>query len=155
MTSSTVEFLACGAMSTTQNPRLDVVEKAYLATQHLARLATVDPAGAPQNNPVGFVLEADTDRILIGGLAMASTRKFRNVREHPEVALVIDDLASVDPWSVRGVEIRGTAEALVDVDPPVPGMSREVLRITPHWIAHWGLDDGGAFTRRGRTHGAR
>ncbi|HSK60001.1 MAG TPA: PPOX class F420-dependent oxidoreductase [Actinomycetospora sp.] len=140
-------------MSTVQNPRLDEVEKTYLATQHLARLATVDPAGAPQNNPVGFVLEADSDRILIGGLALASTRKFRNACKHPGVALVIDDLASVDPWTVRGVEIRGTAEALVDVDPPVPGMSREVLRITPHWIANWGLDDGGAFTRRGPTHG--
>lgn len=27
---------------------------AYLGTQRLGRLATVDPAGAPQNNPVGF-----------------------------------------------------------------------------------------------------
>jgi pyridoxamine 5'-phosphate oxidase family protein len=155
LTSSAVEFLASAAMSTTPNPRLDEVEKAYLATQRLARLATVDPAGAPQINPVGFVLEADTDRILIGGMAMASTRKFRNAREHPAVALVIDDLASVDPWTVRGVEIRGSAEALVDVDPPRLGMSREILRITPHWIAHWGLGDGGAFTRRGRTRGAR
>ena len=140
-------------MSTIEEPRLDEVEKAYLATQRLGRLATVDSAGAPQNNPVGFVLEAGTDRILIGGLALASTRKFRNVREHPEVALVVDDLASTDPWTVRGVEVRGSAEALVDVDPPRPGMSRELLRITPRWIAHWGLDDGGVFTRRG--HAAR
>jgi pyridoxamine 5'-phosphate oxidase family protein len=142
-------------MSNMQNPRLDDVEKTYLATQHLGPARDRRPRGRAAEQPVGFVLEADTDRILIGGLAMASTRKFRDAREHPVVALVIDDLASVDPWTVRGVEIRGTAEALVDVDPPVPGMSREVLRITPHWIAHGGLDDGGAFTRRGRTHGAR
>jgi len=41
---------------------------------------------------------------------------------------------------VRGVEIRGEAEALTDADPPRPGMSRELIRITPTWIGSWGID---------------
>ena len=62
------------------------------------------------------------------------------------VAFVVDDIASVDPWVVRGVEIRGTAEALTDVDPPRPTMSREIIRITPRRIISWGL--GGPFSAR-------
>jgi pyridoxamine 5'-phosphate oxidase family protein len=79
-------------------------------------------------------------------MAMGETRKFGNVQRNPHVALVVDDLASVSPWVVRGIELRGVAEALVDVDPPMSAMSREVIRITPHWIHRWGIesDQGGA-----------
>jgi pyridoxamine 5'-phosphate oxidase family protein len=109
----------------------------YLATQRLGRLATVSPDGQVQNNPVGFFLEQD--KILIGGGAMGGTKKFRNVQRGSTVALVVDDLASVDPWTVRGIEIRGTAEALTDHDPPMRGMSREIIRITPTKVTAWGL----------------
>jgi pyridoxamine 5'-phosphate oxidase family protein len=115
-------------------------ERAYLASQPLARLATVDAAGAPQNSPVGVFLDEETGDLLIGGFAMGATRKFRNVQANPRVAVVIDDLVSRDPWTVRGLEIRGTAAALTDVDPPVPFMSREVIRVTPTWVASWGID---------------
>jgi pyridoxamine 5'-phosphate oxidase family protein len=117
-------------------------ELAFLRTQRLGRLATVDAAGAPQNNPVGFFLDEANGRVVIGGRALANTRKFRNAQRNPRVALVVDELVSITPWVVRGVEIRGTAEALVDVDPPRPGMSREVLRITPLWIGGWGIEPG-------------
>ncbi|MGI5245719.1 PPOX class F420-dependent oxidoreductase [Dactylosporangium sp. CA-139066] len=112
----------------------------YLATQRLGRLATVSPDGQVQNNPVGFFLEGDSGAIVIGGGAMGATKKFRNVQRGSTAALVVDDLASVDPWTVRGIEIRGTAEALTDQDPPIPHMSREIIRITPTKITSWGLD---------------
>ena len=112
----------------------------YLATQRLGRLATVSPDGQVQNNPVGFFVERDGAAIVIGGAAMGGTKKFRNVRRGSTAALVVDDLASVDPWIVRGIEIRGTAEALADQDPPVPFMSREIIRITPTKVTSWGLD---------------
>ncbi|HZS20064.1 MAG TPA: PPOX class F420-dependent oxidoreductase [Pseudonocardiaceae bacterium] len=120
-------------------PTFTDVELEYLQGQRLGRLATVDAAGAPQNNPVGFRLEPDSGRIIIGGYAMGKSRKYRNVLRNPAVSFVVDDLASVDPWRVRGVEVRGVAEALADVDPPMPGLGREVLRITPRWIGSWGL----------------
>jgi pyridoxamine 5'-phosphate oxidase family protein len=115
-------------------------------------LATVDADGAPQNNPVGFIIDDSTRpaQVLIGGTALATTRKFRNVRRHPAAALVVDDLASVDPWTVRFVEVRGVAEALEDVDPARPGMSRQVIRITPRWIGSLGIEPGheGLYARR-------
>jgi pyridoxamine 5'-phosphate oxidase family protein len=119
---------------------LNEPERAYLQSQPLARLATVDANGAPQNSPVGAFLDEETGDVLIGGGAMGATRKFRNVKANAQVALVVDDLVSRDPWTVRGLEIRGAAVALDDVDPPVPFMSREVIRITPTWIASWGVD---------------
>ena len=119
---------------------LTEAERAYLKSQPLARLATVDPNGAPQNSPVGVFLDDETGDILIGGAAMGASRKFRNVQANGQVAVVIDDLVSRDPWTVRGLEIRGTAVALEDADPPVPFMSRQVIRITPGWVTSWGLD---------------
>jgi pyridoxamine 5'-phosphate oxidase family protein len=115
-------------------------ELEYLRSQRLGRLATVDSAGAPQANPVGFLLDEATGQIVVGGMAMAKTRKFRNIGHDPKVAFVVDDIVSTDPWQVRGVEIRGEAEALTDADPPRPGMSRELIRITPTWIGSWGID---------------
>src|ERR1700689_4946663 len=131
---------------------LTEAERAYLQSQPLARLATVDASGAPQNNPVGAFLDEATGDIVIGGHAMGASRKFRNVQRNGHVALVIDDLVSRDPWTVRGLEIRGTAVALEDADPPVPFMSREVIRITPTWIVTWGLGaDGQGRDRRRAT----
>jgi pyridoxamine 5'-phosphate oxidase family protein len=127
-------------------------ERAYVQGQPLGRLATVDANGAPQNNPVGVFLDEETGDFVIGGHAMGASRKFRNVRANPQVALVVDDIVSMEPWTVRGVEVRGTAVALSDVDPPLPFMSREVIRVTANWITSWGLDPDvkGQRSRRGR-----
>jgi pyridoxamine 5'-phosphate oxidase family protein len=114
-------------------------ELAYLGTQRLGRLATLAPDGYPQNNPVGFFYNTELGTIDIGGHKLKDSRKFSNVRAHPKATLVVDDLASVQPWHVRGVEIRGDVEALVDVDPPMRGMSREIIRIRPVRIRSWGL----------------
>jgi pyridoxamine 5'-phosphate oxidase family protein len=53
---------------------------------------------------------------------------------------VVDDLASVDPWEVRGIEIRGAAEALDGVGPSRSGMSPQVIRIHPRRIISWNVD---------------
>lgn len=120
---------------------LSAAERDYLTGQRLGRLATVDARGQPQNNPVGFFLNDELGVIDIGGRAMGQTKKFRNVRSNPLVSLVVDDLASVRPWHVRGVEIRGHAEALTDWQPPYPYYSREAIRIHPARIISWGLGE--------------
>jgi pyridoxamine 5'-phosphate oxidase family protein len=127
-------------MAMTSRITLTDTERAYVQNQPLGRLATADAHGAPQNNLVGVFLDEETGDIVVGGHAMGATRKFCNVRANAQVALVIDDLVSTDPWTVRGIEIRGTAVALSDVDPPVQFMSREIIRITPSWIITWGVD---------------
>ncbi|HET7385701.1 MAG TPA: PPOX class F420-dependent oxidoreductase [Nocardioidaceae bacterium] len=116
-------------------------QREYLDSQRLGRLATVDESGQPQNNPVGFFLDDELGVIHIGGRAMGTTKKFRNVRAQPQVSFVVDDLASVRPWRVRGVEIRGTAEAVENWEPPFAGYSHEAIRIHPDRVISWGLDD--------------
>ncbi|MEV4428775.1 PPOX class F420-dependent oxidoreductase [Streptomyces sp. R-07] len=116
-------------------------ERAYLTEgRKLGRMATVDPSGQPQANPVGFFPQ-DDGTVLVGGMAMGRTKKWRNLRQNPKVALVVDDLASVRPWRVRGVEIRGEAELLVDPHALGPHFSEEVIRIHPRRIHSWGLED--------------
>jgi pyridoxamine 5'-phosphate oxidase family protein len=121
--------------------RFTAEELGYLRDQRLGRVATVDERHAPQVVPVGFFVDESTGDVSIGGTAMGSTRKFRNVEATGRAALVIDDLVSTDPWRVRGVEIRGRAEARRDVDPPRPGLSRELITIHPERIRSWGLSD--------------
>ncbi|NUW32007.1 PPOX class F420-dependent oxidoreductase [Nonomuraea sp. SMC257] len=119
---------------------LTQAELDYLAGQRIGRLATVSPAGDVQNNPVNFFVDAASGTITIGGHALGVSKKFKNVQQGSTVSLVVDDLASVDPWVVRGIEIRGSAVALTDAEPPVPYFSREIITISPNRIISWGLD---------------
>ena len=102
-------------------------EIAYLKSQILTRLATVSETGQPDAVAVGF--EFDGQHFYIGGYDLPTTRKYKNIAAgHTQVALVIDDLASVNPWSPRGIRIYGTAEIVEHTGRMGPG---EYLRITP------------------------
>lgn len=119
--------------------QLNQIQKEYLVSQTLGRLATVDAHGAPQNNPVVFRVNED-GTIDIGGYDMAKSRKFRNIAANDQVALVVDDLIK-NPWSVRFVEIRGVAEQVLDGTPPGPGQSSELIRVHPKRIISYGLSE--------------
>ena len=106
-------------------------ELAYLRERRLGRIATVGKDGTPHVTPVGWSLTADETAIEVGGIDPTRTKKFRDVARTGKAAIVIDDLGSVSPWHVRGVEVRGRAEALSD-----PG----VIRIHPDRVVSWGLD---------------
>ena len=123
-------------------------ELAYLRSQRLGRLATLAPDGTLQNNPVGFSVDQDAGVINIGGLNLGNTRKFRNVAANAQVAFVVDDIASVDPWVVRCVEVRGTGEALTGQTPASPYLSPEVIRIHPKRIISWGMGPEGSESSR-------
>jgi pyridoxamine 5'-phosphate oxidase family protein len=116
-------------------------ETTYLRSQRLARIATVSPDGQPDVVPVGF--EFDGTHVYVGGLDPARTRKFRNVEAgNTKVALVIDDLPSVDPWSPRYLRIYGTAE-LVERQGQF-GLA-PYMQITP--TISWSFNlNGGSFT---------
>jgi pyridoxamine 5'-phosphate oxidase family protein len=132
-------------------------EVAYLHRQRLGRLATVGPDGRPHVMPVGMFYDPETQAIVIGSAAdMAASEKFRDAQRRPDVALVVDDLASVDPWTPRGIEIRGRAEAH-----PAGGeevgrrlgatfpSDRAWIRVRPRRILAWGIE-GGRFALSAR-----
>lgn len=110
------------------------VQLSYLTTGHrLARIATVGADGTPHVAPVGFAYNPDTDTIDVGGRDLPATKKFRDARRSRRAAIVVDDLATVDPWCPRGVEVRGRAEAIAAPEP--------VIRIHPDRVVSWGLDE--------------
>lgn len=64
-------------------------------------------------------LNHDLGTVDIGGREFLDTKKYRNVTANPQAPLLIDDMASVNPWRPRAVS---------------------VIRITPDRIISWGLD---------------
>ena len=112
----------------------------YLTSQRLGRIATVAPDGTPQVRPTSFHYNAELGTIDVGGYHMTDTRKYRNVAAGSAASIVVDDLASVDPWIVRGIEIRGDAEALTGQEPYLPGFDGAVVRIHPKRVLSWGLE---------------
>jgi pyridoxamine 5'-phosphate oxidase family protein len=107
-------------------------ELAYLTGERrLGRVATVGKDGTPHVVPVGWSYNAEHDSIDVGGRDFALSKKFRDVARSGRAAIVIDDLASTDPWRPRAVEVRGRAQA---VDGPRP-----LIRIRPDRVVSWGL----------------
>jgi len=117
-------------------------EIAYMASQTLGRLATVQRNGTLQNSPVGFTYNADLDTVDVTGHGMSGSQKYRNVGANGRVAFVVDDIASRQPWRIRCLEIRGTAEAVPPPDGAEAdrrGVDGAVIRITPTRIISFGL----------------
>ncbi|HZD23188.1 MAG TPA: PPOX class F420-dependent oxidoreductase [Acidimicrobiia bacterium] len=116
--------------------KLTPAQLAYLhGERRLARLATADQNGRPHVTPVGmWRYNDDLGTIDVSGHDLAATKKYRNVVANPQAALVVDDLASVDPWHPRAVVVQGSAAAL-DED------GQAVIRIRPNKIISWGMGD--------------
>ncbi|HEV2779628.1 MAG TPA: PPOX class F420-dependent oxidoreductase [Actinophytocola sp.] len=125
----------------------------YLGSQVLGRLATVAPDGTPQVSPTGFRYNAELGTIDIGGHNMARSKKFRNVAAGSRAAFVVDDIESTKPWKVRGVEVRGDAEALTGATAPagLPGTPGEIIRIHPRRIVSWGLGESEPYRVNARS----
>jgi pyridoxamine 5'-phosphate oxidase family protein len=109
-------------------------ELAYLGGERrLARIATVGRDGTPHVVPVGmWSYNREHVTIDVTGRDFERTKKFRDVARTGRAAIVIDDLASIDPWRPRAVEVRGPAEAIHDPQP--------LIRIHPERIVSWGIE---------------
>jgi len=117
-------------------------EMSYLNGQRLGRLATVTAEGQAHVVPTGFRLSDDGTAIELGGHQLAQRRPLylRNIEANPWVAFVVDDLVSVNPWTPRGVTIRGRAEIQVEGGKRLgPGFDAMLIRITPSKITSWGI----------------
>ncbi|WP_132429799.1 PPOX class F420-dependent oxidoreductase [Pseudonocardia endophytica] len=115
-------------------------ELAYLDSQPIGRLATQQPDGTLQVNPVGFAWNPETGTIDIGGFRMSRSRKYRNVADNGRAALVVDDLRSTDPWRVRCLDIRGTAE-FVPGTGPANGTDPAIIRLRPTRVIGLAIED--------------
>jgi pyridoxamine 5'-phosphate oxidase family protein len=108
-------------------------EIAYIKSQHIVRMATVSKTYQPDVAPLVFQFEGD--KFLISGFDIPKTLKYKNIQSGNElVALVLDDLASVNPWKPRGIKIHGKAEI-------IETGGRKVLIITPLKLWSWGIEE--------------
>ena len=121
-------------------------EIAYIKSQNILRMATVSKSCQPDVAPLVF--QFDGDRFLISGFDIPKTLKYKNVESGNDlVALVLDDLASVNPWTPRGIKIHGKAE-IIEKD------GRKVLLITPQRLWSWGIEESvvrGHFRKAARA----
>jgi PPOX class F420-dependent enzyme/OxyR family protein len=118
----------------------DAAEIDYLNDQFIGRLATAGPDGKPHVVPVSFSYNPDLDTIDIGGHNFGARKKYRDVQRNPWAAIVVDDLVSTDPWTVRMIEVRGPADALDHGGAALgAGFADELIRIHPDRIVSYGL----------------
>jgi pyridoxamine 5'-phosphate oxidase family protein len=118
-------------------------ERKYLSERRLGRIATVGKDGTPHVVPVGWRYNPERESIDVGGRDFARTKKFRDARRSGRAAIVIDDLASTDPWRPRGIEVRGRAETLDG--------ARPLIRIHPERIVSWGIESEEMGKRHSRS----
>ena len=118
----------------------------YLNTQRIARIATVsiisDRPIQPDIVPVGF--DFDGEYIYVSGMNILKSTKYKNILKNRNVAVVIDDLKTVDPWDPRGIRIYGDADVVTRrggyMDPS--GHSEHTyIRIRPIKKWSWGIDE--------------
>ena len=107
-------------------------ELAYLhGERRLARIATVGKDGTPHVVPVGWTHNLERDTIDVTGNELDQTKKFRDVARTGRAAVVIDELASINPFRPRAIEVRGHAEAINE--------PRALIRLHPERIVSWGI----------------
>jgi pyridoxamine 5'-phosphate oxidase family protein len=116
----------------------------FMTGADLGRLATAQPDGTLQVSPVGFTYNAQLGTIDVAGYRMSKSQKYRNLAANPNVAFVVDDIVSRDPWRVRCLEIRGTAEqaqAPAALGAAGDELDTAIIRITPRRVIAFGIDD--------------
>src|ERR687896_1314489 len=110
----------------------------YLKSQRLVRIATAASISSEERGsiqpdvvPVGF--DFDGDYFYVGGMNLLKSTKYKNVLQNNKVAIVIDDLKSVDPWDPRGMKIYGTADIVTRQGGYMDSTGHSILNILLYW----------------------
>jgi len=127
----------------------------YLKSQRIARIATASVSSPKEESgsiqpdvvPVGF--DIDGEYLYIGGMNILKTTKYKNILKNNKVAIVIDDLKSVDPWDPRGIRIYGTTDIVTRhvtlsserIQETAPRPQADYIRIKPEKKWSWGIDE--------------
>jgi pyridoxamine 5'-phosphate oxidase family protein len=119
-----------------------------LGERRLGRLATADASGLPHVVPVGWRYNPELGTIDVTGHNLTATKKFRNVRENPKAAFVVDDLVSTAPWWPRSVMVQGHAQAVEGLPTIGAGGGGAMIRIVPDNIVSWGLESSAGRASR-------
>ena len=127
----------------------------YLKSQRIARIATAsvsspkEESGSIQPDVVPVSFDIDGEYLYIGGMNILKTTKYKNILKNNKVAIVIDDLKSVDPWDPRGIRIYGTTDIVTRhvtlsserIQETAPRPQADYIRIKPEKKWSWGIDE--------------
>jgi pyridoxamine 5'-phosphate oxidase family protein len=131
----------------------------YIKSQRLARMATAaalsssaalskekqqgeDTSIQPDVVPVGF--DFDGDYFYVGGMNILKSTKYKNVLKNNNVAIIIDDLKSIDPWDPRGIKVYGTADVVTRQGGYMDGTGHSnptYIRVKPDKKWSWGIEE--------------
>jgi pyridoxamine 5'-phosphate oxidase family protein len=128
----------------------------YIKSQRLARIATAAPSVAsskeehqredtsiqPDVVPVGF--DFDGEYFYVGGMNILKSTKYKNVLKNNKVAIVIDDLKSVDSWDPRAIKVYGTADVVTRQGGYMEGTGHPnptYIRVKPDKKWSWGIEE--------------
>jgi len=122
----------------------------YLKSQRLVRIATASVSSKEEENgsiqpdvvPVGF--DFDGEYFYVGGMNIGTSKKYKNVLKNNKVAIVIDDLKSVDPWDPRGMKIYGIADIVTRQGGYMESTGHsnpQYIRINPKKKWSWGIEE--------------
>ena len=122
----------------------------YLKSQRLVRIATASVSSKEEENgsiqpdvvPVGF--DFDGEYFYVGGMNIVKSKKYKNVLKNNKVAVVVDDLKSVDPWDPRGMKIYGIADIVTRQGGYMESTGHsnpQYIRINPKKKWSWGIEE--------------
>jgi PPOX class probable F420-dependent enzyme len=128
--------------------KFTATEAAFLKSSEVCRLATASKDAKPQVTPVMYAMDGNAFVIAVD----YGTKKLKNVKVNPNVALVVDKLRPTRAVTVegtcqvheRGVEYRRLLQLLMArfefyrKNPWGDGES-PILRVTPQKAVSWGL----------------
>ena len=104
----------------------------YINSQRLVRIATASDSGGVDVAPIGLHFNGKT--FLVVGIDLPHTLKYKNIKQNGRVAMVVDDLETIDPWRPRGVKVHGHGAIRTD------SKGREIIVVTPTRKWSWGLE---------------
>jgi PPOX class probable F420-dependent enzyme len=123
-------------------------QAAFLKENEVCRLATASKDGSPQVTPVIYALDGDGFVIAVD----YGTKKLKNVKANPRVALVVDRLRPTKAVTIEGtckVYERGAEYLrLLDIlfkrfktyrDDPWGEGESPIFRVTPTKVVSWGV----------------
>ena len=120
-----------------------------MKSQRLARIATA-PSYSEENGtiqpdvvPVGF--DFDGEYIYVSGMDLARSTKYKKCsQKNNKVAIIIDDLKSIEPEDPRGIKIYGTADIVTRQGGYMDDTghsNNQYIRITPYKKWSWGIEE--------------
>jgi len=121
----------------------------YLQSHRIGRVATLGRNGELHVVPLRYVYNPDLDTIDLVGGGMGTSKKYRDAAATGRIAFVVDDFS--EDGKPRGLEVRGSASALPKGgDQIVSRVDPQFIRLSPTYIASWGID-GDPFSPSGRV----